>query len=166
VTLNEIEMRLAHCIGVSRCENNRENHIKDKLQDEGANGVEKSIQGVMGEIAFNKLTNTFPDTVICPQGQGTDIGDNVVAGIRFDVKTTKHQSGHLACVKWKNDVPEAYALMIGDIDSPDMVFGGFAWREELKKDANIVDFRNLGRPQYALPQSLLHDLTLDNLNRK
>jgi hypothetical protein len=166
VTLNEIEMRLAHCIGISRCENNRENNVRDRLQDEGADGVEKSIQGVMGEIAFNKLTNTFPDTVIHPKGQDTDVGDNVVMGVRFDVKTTKHDTGHLACVKWKNDNPQAYALMIGDVHSPDMIFGGFAWREELKKEENIKDFRNLGRPQYALPQDVLHHLNLKTIKRK
>ena len=145
IVLNEAEIKLANYLGTSRYNSCRKNNVIDKqrgYQDK----LQIDIEGVGSEIAFCKLSNTYPDLEIKPTGQTSDIGDALFNGMKVDVKSTRYENGRLHCSLWKNNEPDLYVLMI-TTEYPAIRCAGFAWAEHLKMPENI---RDLGRGELYL----------------
>jgi hypothetical protein len=145
ITLNEAEIKLANYLGTSRHNSCRKNNVIDKQRGD-QDKLQIDIEGVGAEIAFCKLSNTYPDLEIKPTGQITDKGDALFNGIKADVKSTRYATGKLQCSLWKNNEPDIYVLMI-TTEYPTIRCAGFAWSEHLKTANNIKD---LGRGELYL----------------
>ena len=112
------------------------------------------LEGIGAEIAFAKLTNTYPDL---------DLGHTPVAdtylpdGRTVDVKTTKYPTGRLLAVKWKTTKVDLFALMIGPF--PEYRFAGAMNSHDLLRPERIT---NLGHGDgFAATQDQLEHLVLN-----
>ena len=74
-------------------------------------------EGVMSELAFCKLINTYPYDIFNVEprsvAKGEDNGDITFNGFCIDVKVTKYQTGKLISVS-KNDAVSLIVMMIGE----------------------------------------------------
>lgn len=147
--ISQSEMRIIKWLASQRSTLARKNNISDaKIGPQGSEQID--IDGLIGEFAFAKLFNLWPDM---------EVGHTPVYDVKcslggVDVKTTRYRNGRLlACLK-KNSIPaDWYALMWLENDNT-AHFVGAATAANLLRKANIKD---LGRgPGYALDQE---DLT-------
>ena len=147
ITLNEIEIRLAKCVGKKRFELARKKG-RANLRVGGQSDYETDLNGAAGEIAFCKAMNVYPNLIV---GEIDEYDADIPEGT-VDVKTTKYRNGRLLAVRSKKmRQADLYALLTGKI--PHFRFIGMAKGSELFKDENIKD---LGRgPGYVLDQSEL-----------
>lgn len=140
VTLNETEYKLAQYISKKRQDKNRK-EIPDK-RISGASSMEIELEGVLGELAFCKINNIYPNTDVLT----IDIWDAVLPnGATVDVKTTKYKSGRLLAARWKKEkeLPDYYALMIGTYPEYELI--GYMACTELLTDEHLKDLgRGLG----------------------
>ena len=146
-----MEQRLAKAVATARHKSNRKNNVKNSRVGNQSD-YQTDLEGIGGEIAFCKTQNVYPDLSIEPRRSEDDNGDAIVNGLRFDVKTTKHSSGHLLVVPWKKDSADVYALMVGEF--PSYRFAGTMPAEELCQENRLKDF-GYG-PSYAASQEELH----------
>lgn len=94
------------------------------------------LEGIAGEMAWAKLSNTYPDFSISRRSGGRD---STYQGYGIDVKTTRYEMGSLLATLKKvhdHDI-DIFVLMIGTL--PDFEFGGWAYGEDLLKEENIKD---------------------------
>lgn len=146
IELNEAEQRLAKYVAQKRNKAARSLGIEDqKIGPQGS--VDIDLDGMGAEIAFCKMTNTFPDLAT---GHTPDADVYTTAMGSIDVKTTRHKNGRLLARREKvTHAPDAYALMICEF--PKYVFAGWTTAPELLQECNLVD---LGHGEgYGLTQS-------------
>lgn len=137
----------ATMLGSMRAACARDGGVTDqKIGDQ--DGVKGDINGVLGELAFCKNRNLWPDLTVYPRS-GTP--DCVYMGKRIDVKSTHYPDGKLLSTLKVNQDIDIYVLAI--IYSDRVEFPGFAHAKELIKEENIG---SLGHGKgYILPQSKL-----------
>jgi hypothetical protein len=112
VVLNPFEMRMARGLGNLRQERRAASGAKNAHGSTG--GVEDHILGVMGEMAFAKVTNRYPSGLFLDMGEDNDVG-----GIQ--VRTRRKHDMELYL--WKKDRADAWwVLMTGA--GPEFVFRG------------------------------------------
>jgi hypothetical protein len=117
IQLEEAEKRLCDFIARQRQANNRAispvNHALASKEDPLY--IEK--EGVMSELAFCKLLNTYPYEIFNTQprsvAQGEDCGDVIYGDHCIDVKVTKYETGRLISVS-KNPAVSLIVMMIGE----------------------------------------------------
>lgn len=149
VSLNELEKRLAVYIGRQRTAMNRNvtatNH---KLAHEDP--IKADIEGVMGELAFCKLLNTYPHDVFelstRSAATGEDFGDVTMNGLRIDIKTSAYKSARLLAVT-KNPNVDMLILMTGEEGVYTLAGGMMA--DEMYKDSRYGNHVGLRKPCYA-----------------
>ena len=123
-----------------------QNHRKSYVQTD----VEVNVDGVMGELAFARWKDAYPDFTLTPRSLSPDL---VVEGISYDVKVTRHLLGKLVVSpkKIKSDV-QRYVLGIL-LPQNRVRFVGWATRTELFQEYNHQDMFD---DSYVLPQEKLH----------
>lgn len=89
--------------------------------------------GFIGEYAFCKHWNIFFDITAKPR---TGSADCVLFGKRFDIKTTRLESGRL--IAKKNDDVDVYALAIMN-EAYTVTFPGYITASDLFRDENKSD---------------------------
>ena len=142
------EITVCQMLGRMRSLIARNSGVKDaKIGDQ--DGAEADVLGVMAEYAFAKKFNTFPDLGLTPRSGSAD---GVLNGKRYDIKSTTYKTGRLLSTMKVNPDVDIYVLAVVDGNEVDLV--GWAKKEELIKDENIV---NLGHGKgYALTQDKLN----------
>jgi len=142
------EVTVCQMLGRMRSLIARNSGVKDaKIGDQ--DGAEADVLGVMAEYAFAKKFNTFPDLGLTPRSGSAD---GVLNGKRYDIKSTTYKTGRLLSTMKVNPDVDIYVLAVVDGNEVDLV--GWAKKEELIKDENIV---NLGHGKgYALTQDKLN----------
>ena len=111
-------------------------------------GLNADIDGILGELAFCKVFNVFPDIGLKPRSGSPDA---ILKDKRVDVKTTRYKTGHLAATLKGNPDVDIYVLAI--IDDVKVEFRGYALASELLSEDKIKD---LGHGKgYAMEQSEL-----------
>ena len=153
ITLSESEIRIATWLAKMRTDSNREAKVYDhKIGPQ--DGEYTDLEGMLGEMAFCKLFNVYPDLSIKPQGHSYDCN---IGGLRIDVKTTRHHNGKLlaSTTKSVHDC-DYYVLMVGAGGTYELI--GYANSKSLIDEKNVID---LGHgPTYGLEQQALRDCRL------
>lgn len=138
IKLDEHELYLCKYMGEQRSIINRSNNIQDaKIGNQ--NGVDADIQGFMGEYAFAKYINVFPDFGLAPRSGSCD--GITRKQMRYDVKSTNYKNGNLLSTMKVNHDVDFYVLVYVEVDNGIVQFIGWAYKNELIQDENI---RNLG----------------------
>lgn len=152
VALNDTESRLAKHIAKARRAYGQSSGITDKLVDKKRPPEHNELLGAMAEIAFSKLSNTYPDLKIRPDADKTD---NLVEGLRVDVKATDYHNGKLLAAQYKKvGEVDVYVLAIVHVESESVRFPGYAYAVDLLKPERLT---NLGQGKvYAMTQREIH----------
>ena len=147
ITLSDAEMLVCKMLGGMRSIVGKTSGVKDaKVSDLPRLQVDED--GMIGEYAFCKLMNVFPDIVPGPRSGSFDC---VLKGKRIDVKSTRYKNGNLLATMKENPDVDVYVLAL--IEGNTVSFPGYASIEALIKPENIAD---LGHGKgYALCQEKL-----------
>lgn len=147
IILTDAECLMLKTLGGMRSLVARSAGVKDaKMGDQ--NGLEADIDGLMGEYAFCKWKNIFPDLVPAPRSGSCDC---VFKNQRIDIKTTRYKTGRLLATLKNNQDIDIYVLAI--LEENTVNFVGWAKKEDLRQQKNI---KNLGHGEgYSLDQNEL-----------
>jgi hypothetical protein len=147
IILTDAECLMLKTLGGMRSLVARSAGVKDaKMGDQ--NGLEADIDGLMGEYAFCKWKNIFPDLVPAPRSGSCDC---VFKNQRIDIKTTRYKTGRLLATLKNNQDIDIYVLAI--LEENIVNFVGWAKKEDLCQQKNI---KNLGHGDgYSLDQNEL-----------
>jgi hypothetical protein len=97
-------------------------------------GLQIDEDGLLGEYAFCKKMNIFPDLIPGPRSGSFDC---IFMGKRIDVKTTRHRDGRLLSTLKNNDDVDVYVFAI--IDGSKIIFPGYALKNDLCCDENKIE---------------------------
>ncbi len=148
VTLTGTEYNFCYIVAATRNSINRSCGVKDAKKG-GQSAIETDVVGVVGEFAFCKLTNTFPDLSVEPRSGSCDCK---FKGYLIDVKSTTLRSGRLLATTKENPDVDRYVLAI--VDGCSVSFPGWVSKDDFINPKNVVD---LGHgATYALDQSQLN----------
>lgn len=151
ITLNTAEQKLAVYISKARDQFCKNNDVGNKRQIKNKTDQEVHLEGAGAELAFCKIMNVYPDT----DTRSFGISDTTTPKIgKVDVKSTDYSNGRLIAPHWKkikNDLPDAYALMVGKF--PTYKFVGWAKANELLNEQNVCDLGHC--KTFALKQNQL-----------
>ena len=138
---------VADFLGGMRSLINRRSNVGDaKIGPQ--DGVQADKDAVLGELAFARWKNVYPDLSLAARSGSYDL---IVNGYKFDVKTTRYVDGRLLATTKKNPDVDIFALAILLEDR--VVFPGYALAEELYRDERLLD---LGHGAgYAMAQAEL-----------
>lgn len=166
IELNTVEKRLCDFIARQRQANNRAitpvNHALASTEDP----LYIDREGVMSELAFCKLLNTYPYEIFNVEprsvAKGEDAGDVLFGDHCIDVKVTKHETGRLVSVS-KNPAVTLLAMMIGEHGTYRFVGGMLS--DEMYKDERYGTPQGFRKPCYTAKQNELiaPDTVLDFL---
>ena len=152
VTLTEGEIEVCRMIAQMRDRQNTQiNHdkVSNKTQEQ------QSFEGVMGEVAFCKAMNIYPDLSTEQRKNGYDC---VFNEHRVDVKSTNHPMGKLLLPEWK-DNPDIDIYVLAILHPFHVELVGWAFKTDLMQPENLKD---LGYgPTYALTQQQLRKFKQD-----
>lgn len=112
-------------------------------------GMTADQDAIIGELAFAKAHNVWPDLSLKPRSGSADL---LIGGKRIDIKSTRHPNGRLLGKCKVNEDVDIYVLAI--INDHQVTFPGWAHRHELYDDNNLI---NLGH-------GVSYGLTQDQLN--
>lgn len=148
IKLEPDEITVCQMLGRMRSLIARNSGVKDaKIGKQ--DGAEADVFGVMAEYAFSKRFNTFPDLGLTPRSGSAD---GLLNGKRYDIKSTTYKTGRLLSTMKVN--PDVDIYVLGIIDDNQIDFVGWASKEDLIKEENVV---NLGHGKgYALTQDKLN----------
>jgi hypothetical protein len=105
--------------------------------------------GMVGEFAFCKYFNVFPDLAASPRSGSCDC---VYKGVRIDIKSTDLETGRLLATTKENIDVDRYVLAI--VIGNTVTFPGWIDKEDLIREENLID---LGHGKgYAIRQSQLN----------
>lgn len=152
VTLAGSEVTIAREVARMRDEANV--NVVDRRADAGVLADGPHWWGVVGELAFAKWWNVWPDLTCYPRA-GTP--DFVVEGLTWDVKATPVPNGELICPTSAKADAQMYALAIvrqTGRHAYAIRFPGWATRAELIGEHRIST--RFPKPCYAIPQAELH----------
>jgi hypothetical protein len=149
VQLDAGEMAVAASLAALRSAMSRLLKTYDQRMDDKKSGYEIDLIGIIGEIAFAKKFNVYPDLSISPRS-GSD--DAVVNGKTIDVKSTDLKNGRLlATLNKEKHMSDIYVLAIVDCDR--VSFPGYATKELLFVETRKKDLgKGVG---YVMDQSEL-----------
>jgi hypothetical protein len=138
VILNEVEERLVAFLAKKRILANRKNDIPDE-QVGNQDKLEMEINGLGGELAFCKATNSYPDLTLAGEPGTRPKADTHLFGSLWDVKTTKRADGRLLVrpTKRGQKACEYYVLVTGSM--PNYKIVGWIHAEDLFWNHNLKD---------------------------
>lgn len=148
VELSQAEVDMCVVLAAQRNMVARGNGVKDQQMGKQS-ALKTDFIGMVGEYAFCKHFNLFPDLAASPRSGSCDC---TYKGIRIDVKSTDLETGRLlATIKENLDV-DRYVLAI--VQGKIVTFPGWVDRVDLIKEENIID---LGHGKgYAMTQEQLN----------
>jgi hypothetical protein len=134
IELSESELRIIKWLASQRSSLARKNNITDaKIGPQDSEEID--IDGLIGEFAFAKLFNLWPDMEVGHR----PLHDVVCALGGVDVKTTRREGGRLLASLKKKSIPsDWYALMWIENDHT-VHFRGAVMASTLFDDENIAD---------------------------
>lgn len=125
----------------------RASNVKDAKVGDLSN-IQIDEDGMIGEYAFCKKMNIFPDLIPGPRSGSYDC---VFMGKRVDVKSTRRENGRLLSTTKNNDDVDVYVLAI--ILGNKVRFPGFALKKDLVREQNLTELgHGIG---YAMNQNEL-----------
>ena len=138
VSLNSTEKRLVEFLAKKRIQANRKNDIPDE-QVGDQDKLEMEINGLGGELAFCKASNTYPDLSTSGQPGTRPKADTKLFGSLWDVKTTDREDGRLLVrpAKIGQKACEYYVLVIGKM--PNYRIVGWIHASDLFWPHNLKD---------------------------
>ena len=87
--------------------------------------LEADIEGVLGELAFCKLLNVYPDLDIMLQSHSFDC---LYKTLRIDVKTSKYKQARLLVdIRKRVEDCDIYVLMVGENGEYECAGWAYAW---------------------------------------
>lgn len=132
VVLHPAEVAVCKMMGNLRSHASR---VAGSKSSSFGNAIENDEDGFIGEYAFCKANNLFPDITGIPRRRGYDC---LFKGHRIDVKTTKYKNGKLMVYDSNNTEVDVYVMAIVDGDT--VTFPGYCtvkrFYEESAKFAN------------------------------
>jgi len=147
IILSDQELLMLKTLGGMRSLVSRAAGVKDAKMGTQS-GLEADIDGMIGEYAFCKWKNIFPDLVPWNKSGGADC---ICNGRKIDIKTTRHKNGRLLATLKNNPDVDTYVLAI--LDGTEVDFVGWANKTDLCTPENI---KNLGHGNgYCLDQGQL-----------
>ena len=150
VTLEPDEITICETVGRLRSLVARSSKVKDaKMGDQ--NGPEADVMGMKAEYAFAKVFNVFPDLGLTPRSGSPD---GILNSQRYDIKSTHHLDGRLLSTRKVN--PDIDVYVLGIVKNSIVRFVGWASKEELIKEDNLIDL-GYGKG-YGLDQNQLNEL--------
>jgi len=148
ITITDGDYDLCVMIAAMRNMVARGNNVKDR-QMGNQSALETDLIGIIGEYAFCKLHNIFPDLIASPRSGSYDC---LFMGQRIDIKTTKYEDGRLLATTKLNDDVDVYVLAI--VNGKKVTFPGWTRKSQLIKKENI---ENLGHGDtYVMAQNKLN----------
>lgn len=151
ITLEPSELVICQLLGGFRTIVNRAANVPiGKVGDH--DNMEGDIQGMIAELAFSKMFNTFPDLGLSPRSGSAD---GVYKGKSYDIKSTTHKNGRLIATTKVNPDVDLYVLAI--VDGATVAFPGWAFKSEFIREDNITDI-GYG-PTYVLERDKLRPFT-------
>ena len=132
VHLSDAEMMFCKMSAGLRTITARAANVKDARMGD-LSGLQMDEDGMIGEYAFCKKMNIFPDLIPGPRSGSYDC---IFMGKRIDVKTTRHKNGHLLATMKNNEDVDIYVLDI--IDGNAVTFPGYARKTELCIEGNQI----------------------------
>ena len=149
IKLEPDEIAVCNLIGRNRALIARSSGVKD-VKMGNQDGAEADVLGFMGEYAFAKHFNVFPDLGLVPRSGSAD---GILKGYKYDIKTTTYKNGRLLSTIKDNDDVDMYVLAI--VEEPFVFVAGYALKDELRKESNLID---LGHGKgYGLNQEQLRE---------
>ena len=147
VELTDVELIFCKTAAGLRTITARAANVKDaRIGD--LSGLQMDEDGMIGEYAFCKKMNIFPDLIPGPRSGSYDC---IFMGKRIDVKTTRRKNGRLLSTLKDNDDVDIYVLAI--IDGNTVRFPGFALKKEFCiKDNHVQLGHGIG---YGMTQDKL-----------
>lgn len=133
IILNDEDIHVCKVFGELRSLSARSNNIKD-VKVGNHNGIDGDIIGFMGEYAFAKAFNVFPDFGLKPRSGSPD---GIIKGLRYDVKSTNYKNGKLLSTLKVNADVDLYVLAI--IQQNIVELKGYAYKNELINEKNKKD---------------------------
>ena len=110
VVLNSNEQKVAALIAEQRYKTNREMGIKNRKSGSQST-YQTEVEGVVGELAFGKAFNLYPDFSTTRGDYDLKIADTTI-----DVKTTHYFTGRLIVPTTKNISDcDVYVLVVGEM---------------------------------------------------
>ena len=160
VTLVDVEIRIAKYLGTLRREENRRKGTEDKLIAD-VDPYENDIEAVATELAMHRICDVYPSRVfdigVRSADLGTDDGDFVQWGLRFDVKWTVRNDGHLAVPEYVNvGHVDLYALFVGTL--PNYRYCGVLPAEEALRSSRLYPLGAGCTPSYNAKQYELTEI--------
>ena len=158
VNLCEAELRIARWIGKQRYLANRNGAIVDRKIGAQDNEV-TDVLGALGEFAFCKRFNLWPDLSLAPRRGGVDYIMN--PHHRFasvDVKATPLEHGRLLVAQLKDrdhERPDVYVLAIVLESARAVDFKGWLEATEMHRAERLKRMREDLPPTYAAEQGEL-----------
>lgn len=150
LTKGEIEV----CRMIAQMRNRQNTGINhDKISNKTQE--DQMFEGVLGEVAFAKRMNVYPDLSTHPRTNGYDC---LFMDYRVDIKATNVESGSLLVPEWKDNPDiDIYVLAILHPFHVDIV--GWAFKTDLRQPENLKD---LGKGlNYMLTQKQLRKFKQD-----
>jgi len=147
ITLQPDEVTVCQIIGRMRSLIARSSGVKD-VKVGSQDGAESDVVGMIGEYAFAKQFNIFPDIGLSPRSGSAD---GIIKGKRYDIKSTTCKTGRLLCTVKDNPDVDVYILAIVSGNEVDIV--GWEYKDNLRKEENLIDL-GYGKG-YALTQDKL-----------
>jgi hypothetical protein len=123
--------------------------VSNKTQEQ------QTFEGVMGEVAFAKQMNVYPDLSTEPRKNGYDCLFNEH---RVDIKATNVASGSLLLPEWK-DNPDIDIYVLAILHAFHVELIGWAFKTDLMQPENLKDY-GYG-PTYGLTQQQLRKFKQD-----
>lgn len=156
VELTPTEIQLCTDLANLRKETNRKVQPNDRVERFGLDADYVEREGVLSELAFCKLVNSYPNEVFSighrSASKGEDDGDATVNGLCIDVKATKHQKGQLVSFR-KNPAIDLIVLMIGE-NGYYRLAGGI-WSQDMYQSSRWGVPEKMRQPCYSARQEEL-----------
>ena len=148
VQLTQAEVDMCVVLAAQRNMVARGNGVVDR-QIGKQSALKTDYIGMVGEFAFCKYFNVFPDLAASPRSGSCDC---VYKGVRIDIKSTDLASGRLLATTKENLDVDRYVLAI--VNGNTVTFPGWIDRQDLIRESNLVD---LGHGKgYAMTQDQLN----------
>jgi hypothetical protein len=160
IKLNHDEIAVCQILGRMRSLIARSANVYDaKLGSQ--DGAEADVMGMVGEYAFAKYFNVFPDLGLTPRSGSYD--GKLSSGLRYDVKSTHYSFGRLIATLKENFDVDIYILAIVKKDYSSVNIVGYVEKKDFIDPKNIREVK--GKKGYWMEQEDLKNIKFLKMKR-
>lgn len=154
VELTDAEVLIGSKVGKTRSVVGETAHLHDEKKGEQTR-EEGDVLGMLGELAFCKWANLYPD--LSPTARCVGSADCYFRGFPVDVKTTKARDGALlAKPKLKDGNPFTLYVLVYQLSDYNYLIRGWAPHSILFQEKNLGDWYGWGECYRLVPEALAH----------